>query len=103
MVDGLCSSRWILLQDRKDSSLGHFGRFWPILDNFVADKPFSDLNTNLKPQKSSVEFISEKWKSLELANSLLLHLMWRDIGNYETIFCQFLGHFGHFLARKIIE
>ena len=72
VVDGPCSSRWILLQDRKDSSVGHFGRFRPILANFVADKPFSDLNANLKPQKPSVEFISGKWKSLEFANSLLL-------------------------------
>ena len=30
--------------------------------NFVADKPCSDLNTNLKPQKPSVDFISGTWK-----------------------------------------
>ena len=30
------------------------------------------FDTDLKPQKCSVEFISGKWKSLELTNSLLL-------------------------------
>ena len=49
-----------------------YGPFLAFSANFVDGKPFSDLNTSLKPQKSSVELISGKWKHLELTNSLLL-------------------------------
>ena len=47
-----------------------FGQSWPTL--WPVCKPFSGLNTSLRPQKSSMELISGKRKRLELANSLLL-------------------------------
>ena len=59
-----------------------------MLANFVAGKPFTDLNTSLKPQKSSVELILEKWKHLKLTKSLLLPHM--------EVCWQVWGHFCHF-------